>query len=221
MVNDSGAIYPIAILAGGQSRRMGQDKAGLVWQGRTLLGHMVHVAAQVAAEVLIVGGAKAMDESASPSLSPSPLAVRAAGTIVRFASDDQPGLGPLGGLATALRQHASVLVLACDLPLVTPDGVKWLMSLGAESAAEFPAGGPADDGVITTHGGQLEPLFAVYRASCLPIIERQLASGRRSMRTLVAAGRFGLVEAPAWVAAQLVNVNTPEDWERLQPPLAR
>ncbi len=70
-------------------------------------------------------------------------------------------------------------------------------------------------GLVVVNDGRWEPLFSFYTSACLPLIESRLAAGRLSLHGLIEAGDFAVVEAPGWVAAQLVNVNTPEDLARL------
>ena len=193
-------ILTIAILAGGQSRRMGTDKAALEIGGRTLLERTARLALAANPSVLVVGRARPDDW---------PLAE------VEFVEDAEAGLGPAGGLATALRSaRTSVLALACDLPLLTEDALHWLI---AQAEAKF---GPS--GLVTVNGGQKEPLFSVYDPACLPLIEARLAAHRRSLHGVIEAGAFAFAEAPDWVAAQLANVNTPEEWresvENRTPP---
>ena len=184
----------IAILAGGQSRRMGTDKAALEVEGVTLLERTVQLALAINPAVLVVG-------RACPAGWPLP------GTV--FLEDVEAGLGPAGGLATALRQaQTSVLALACDLPLLSEDALRWLI---AQAEAKF---GPS--GLVIESGEGWEPLFSVYDLACLPLIEARLAAGRRSLRGVIEAGAFAFINAPDWVAAQLVNVNTPEQWHALQ-----
>lgn len=181
----------IAILAGGESRRMGTDKAALQINGMTLLERTARLALNVNPTVLVVGRAR-------PDDWPLP--------DVAFLEDAEARLGPAGGLATALR-HAqmSVLALACDLPLLTEDALRWLI---AQAEAQF---GPS--GLVTVNGGQKEPLFAVYDLACLPLIEARLAQSRRSLHGAIEAGVFASAEAPEWVSVQLANVNTPEEWQ--------
>lgn len=97
----------VAIVAGGKSRRMGQDKAHLLVDGVPMLVRTIFTAQAVAARVFVVGRPPEMGLS-----------------NIEFLNDAVPGLGPLGGIATALRHvktaSASVLALACDLPKLTP-----------------------------------------------------------------------------------------------------
>ncbi|HVK04338.1 MAG TPA: molybdenum cofactor guanylyltransferase [Armatimonadaceae bacterium] len=193
--------FVAAVLAGGRSHRMGRDKAALTLDGEngggeTLLAHAVRVAREAGArEVLVVGRTEAPE-----------------GATAAF-GDDIPGMGPLGGIATALR-HADglpVLALGCDMPKLTPEAVRWLWEAsaaqsGEDAAAEGVAavGGPA--------GGRIEPLFAVYRAACLPRLGHALGAGALSATQFVAEGRFGRAAVPPEHAAALTNVNTPEEF---------
>ena len=101
-----------------------------------------------------------------------------------------------------------MLAVACDLPRLTDDTLRWLADRAAEQA------GP--HGLAVQNGGQWEPLFSVYAPACLPLIEARLEAGRLSLHGLFEAGEFGRVDAPEWVSSQLVNVNTPEDLANLQ-----
>ncbi len=179
-----------AILAGGRSERMGRDKARIVHQGETLLARTARVAQEAGCGVLIVGRERP-DDWLLPG--------------VTFLPDAFPGQGPLGGLLTALRAtERSVLALACDMPRLTPDVLRWLAAQERRT-----------HGAAVRNGEGWEPLFSIYAPSVLPIVEGQLAGGRRSLQALIAAGDFQAVTAPPEVAAALVNVNTPEDWEGL------
>ena len=181
------------ILAGGESRRMGTDKAALVFSGIPLLERAARAALTAGLPVLVVGRAR-------PDGWPLP--------AVDFAPDAAPGRGPLGGLETALvRAGMPVLALACDTPLLGPDALAWLRDRAAS--------GSGAHGLAVLNGGQWEPLFSVYAPACLPLVQARLASGRLSLHGLIESGDFGRADAPDWVAAQLVNVNTPEDLARL------
>jgi len=181
----------IAVLAGGESRRMGRDKASLIWQGQTLLERMAQTARQVVPQALVAGRAR-------PDHWTLPGAV--------FLPDARPGEGPLRGLEAALAfaAPAAVLAVACDMPLLSADALRWLL-------AQTPASRPPRDGLAVRNNGQWEPLFSVYFAHCLPRVREHLALGRRSLHRLIEAGNFASVDAPPWVCAQLVNVNTPAD----------
>jgi molybdopterin-guanine dinucleotide biosynthesis protein A len=179
----------VAIMAGGQSRRMGRDKAELELGGQTLLERAIDAAHTVSDTVLVIGRTGSRDD-------------------VRWLEDDEPGLGPIGGLKTALGHLGRPAVLvACDMPLLDAEAMRWLIDEFERDAGEH--------GLAATRDGQLEPLFSVYTPAVLPLVDAQIEKGRRSLRRLIEAGEFGRVEAPADVASKLVNVNTPEEFDRL------
>lgn len=183
----------VAIFAGGESRRMGTDKAALRFGGVSLLERAARAALSAGLPVLVAGRER-------------PEGWQTPG--VGFAPDAAPGRGPLGGLETALRYAATpVLAVACDMPLLTPDALVWLRDQAVAGMGEH--------GLAVLQDGQWEPLFSVYTPLCLPLVESRLAAGRLSLHGLIEAGDFARADAPAWVAPQLVNVNTPEDLARL------
>lgn len=102
------------ILAGGRSRRMGTDKALLEIDGETLLARTTRVVATVVPEVLIVGRT-----SLPPELTGTPAVLDAYGEA-----------GPLGGIATGLAHSGAerVLVVACDLPYLQVEVLRFLVS---------------------------------------------------------------------------------------------
>ena len=161
--------------------------------GVSLLERAARTAQEVFLSVLVVGRAR-------PDDWPLP--------AVAFLPDSAPGRGPLGGLQTALL-HADgpVLALACDLPLLTADALHWLLAQAAGQLKEH--------GLAVSNCGKWEPLFSLYTPACLPVIESRLTSGRLSLQGLIESGDFGRLEAPDWVAARLVNINTPEEWAHL------
>ncbi len=170
---------------------MGTDKAALQIGGMTLLERTARLALAVNPAVLVIG-------RVCPHGWPLP--------EVKFAEDAEAGLGPAGGLATALRQtQRSVLALACDLPLLTEEALRWIAAQAKSRC------GPS--GLVTANGKQWEPLFSIYLPACLPLIEARLAEGRRSLQGLIEAGEFAFVQAPEWLAVQLANVNTPKEWQ--------
>jgi molybdopterin-guanine dinucleotide biosynthesis protein A len=141
------------VLAGGQSRRMGRDKALLEIGGRTMLERACALVREVAAESYIVG---------VPQLHH----VEGFTTI----PDEAPGLGPLGGIVTALARSNREwnLVLACDMPYVTTEWLEYLESRAARSAAHA---------VLPVSPKGPEPLCAMYRITALEEIRRAIGNG--------------------------------------------
>lgn len=150
----------VAVLAGGQSRRMGTDKALLRFEGVPLLGRVLRIVEQVSEDVFIVGARPAYQEFG-----------------VRVVADGYPGAGPLGGIATALQhaRHDRVLVVACDMPLLN---LELLRALAREERT-YQALVPALAGASSSQGGArtLEALHAIYAKSCLDAIEARIDAG--------------------------------------------
>ena len=197
-----------AILAGGHATRFGgQDKSGLVVDGRTIFDRQVAELSQIAGEILLVGGT--MPTTPGPPLVVTPIA------------DLMPGCGPLGGLHAALvaARGEVVVVVACDMPYVSAPFLAYLASLAREPGArDTPDKAIA---VVPQTERGYHPLCAAYTRTAIEPIERRLAAGRLKMTDLLAdvqlrvvtaqdIGRFG---DPHQL---LANVNTPAEHESLE-----
>lgn len=191
MKADPSVVPTVAILAGGASRRMGRDKATLDAGDGPLLERTARLGLGLGLKVLVVGRGR-------PDGWPLP--------EVRFAPDREAGQGPLGGLVTALELAAPLLAIACDLPRLDAECLRWLRDESARL--------PLADGLVATDAGGIEPLFACYTARCLERARAHLAAGRRAMHHLVEAGEFRRVAIPEHLLPRLVDVDTPEDWQR-------
>lgn len=147
------------ILSGGQSRRMGRDKAGVMLAGRTLLDWKAAELAPLFGEVYV-----SVDR---PGRYPG----------YRELADLRPGQGPLAGLEAAfLRTGAEAVFLAAvDLPFAGA-------SLAARILREIE---PGDACVIRRRSGEAEPLFALYRRGCLEPLTACLNEGRRAVKALL------------------------------------
>ncbi len=182
------------ILAGGMSRRMGQDKAALPFGEQTMLAHLVHLYQPY------------FDVTAVSLNTPGRFDTAGAMEVV----DRHPGDGPLAGLEAAfLDTGADVIFLTgTDLPLGDPKLAQHLLkSLDGHDVC-----------LIRSHQG-LEPLFAVYAASCLPVVQQALAQGRRSMFHMlqqVDTRELSMAELTGFdVQRILTNVNDPEAYARV------
>jgi molybdopterin-guanine dinucleotide biosynthesis protein A len=188
-----------AVLAGGRSSRYGSDKAAALVAGEPMARRVARVLAGVAVDVVLV--------SSRP--------VRGLEDLCRLA-DRVPDRGPLGGLHAALHEARSraldgVLLLGCDLPLVTAR----LLTAVAAAVREAPAAAPA-------RARGVEPLCAAYRLDVLPEVELRLQAPDRSLHALLRAVGCAVVDAAALdvPAAALLNVNTPADREVAEAALA-
>ncbi|MGC8779686.1 MAG: molybdenum cofactor guanylyltransferase [Anaerolineae bacterium] len=196
----------ILILAGGRSRRMGQDKVWMELEGTPLVARLVHRVLPLAGEVLFSANAGDRFEAFGATL-PVP---------TRVVRDRFPEMGPLAGLHAGLSaaRHDLLLALAADLPFVNPALLRHLIGL----AEGFDAVVPQTTDPVTGRP-QWEPLHALYRRTCLPAIEAHLAAGNRQVICFFDAVRVRAV-GPAELCRfdpellSFFNVNTPADWAR-------
>jgi len=141
-------MLTIVIQAGGQSRRMGQDKALLPFLGQPLISRVVRRLSPIADEVLIT-----TNKPEEYKFLKLPLF-----------SDLIPNRGALGGLHTALKAARCpyVAVVACDMPFINPKLLSAQYDLLVDRKADI---------VIPKLAGGLEPFHAIYRRdACLPHI---------------------------------------------------
>jgi molybdopterin-guanine dinucleotide biosynthesis protein A len=186
------------VVAGGQSRRMGRDKALLPWEGATLLEHAVQRLQPLCGEVHILSG---------PGLRYLDLGLPVHTDAL---ADAGPLAGVLAGLTTMQGPDALGLFLAVDLPFVTVE----LLDALAQAAAGHDAVAP-----VTAFGPQ--PLCAAYRSRCQAAITRRLAAGERRMTSFwpdVRVRRFDEAALrPFGDPARLfLNVNTSDDLRRMR-----
>lgn len=180
-----------ALLAGGESRRMGRDKATLLLNGIPLWYRQLAVLRELSPAVLFVSARQ------PPAWLPPD---------ARFIADPPPARGPLGGLAAALEamRGTHLLALAIDMPAMT----------AAHLAMLWRAASPGC-GVLPCIGDQMEPLPAIYPAEALPIASGLLAGEDVSLgsftRALAAAGRIKTQTIAQPETKLYLNWNMPAD----------
>lgn len=185
------------VLAGGQSSRMGRPKGLLVFAGEPLVVRMARLIESVSEPAIIVGPAAVYGDLG-----------------FRVVPDDRLDLGPLGGIATALRVTACGwnLVVGCDLPFLTRE---WLEFLVARAIAS-----PADV-VMPLNERGYEPLCAMYRQRAQAIIAQALDRGVRKITDGLAGLTLATIAPEEWKGFDpqgrlFKNVNTPEDYDEAQ-----
>ncbi len=186
------------VLAGGESRRLGQDKCMLLVEGQSLLDRTLGLLASLAGDLVVVSN----DLRRTVDL-PFP---------VRLVPDRQPGVGALMGLYSGLHaaRHDRAVAVACDMPFLSLPLLRHMVSLSVDY-----------DVVLPRLGDLVEPLHAVYGKGCLGPMERQLSRGRRRIVSFFDEVRVRYVEQaevdrydPRHLS--FLNVNTPDDWRRVQ-----
>ena len=141
-----------AVLAGGESRRFGRDKAHATLAGKPLVAHVVDTLENLFEDVLIVTNEPVAYEHFD----------------VTVVSDIVRGAGSLGGLLTAL-VHARAercFVVACDMPFLNSVLIRRMLS----RCEGF-------DVVVPSVQGDLQPLHAIYSRRCIGPIQERIAQG--------------------------------------------
>lgn len=191
------------LLAGGKSRRMGEDKRYLVVGEQTLLERGLAVLRSIFREVLVV---IAQD---SP-----PLDVDA-----RVVRDLVPDCGSLGGLYTGLMQATTpyIFVVACDMPFLDPAVI-----------AQFTSRRATADIVMGKLAARLHPMHALYGKRCLPAVEQMILAREFKIQELVSHGSLQVQYVTEEDLRTLDpsgrsfhNVNTPVDLEVARSLLAQ
>lgn len=177
-----------AVLAGGEGRRLGGDKALRPLAGRPLISYPLAALSEVVADVTIV----AKPDTALPAL---PAGVR----IIREPATPRH---PLIGIVAALRaaEGRPVLVCAADLPFVTPAA---LIALRDAPAGEGEA-------VLAAQDGAPQPLLGRYEPAALQQLARAARRPPRPLREVVAELAPVLLDLPG-MPDVLFNVNAAED----------
>jgi len=187
-------MLTLVIQAGGESRRMGQDKALMPFLGRPLIQRVLQRVNPLADEVLVTTNHPELYGFLNLPLLP----------------DLIPGRGALGGLYTALQSASQPLVaiVACDMPFAS----QALFALERDILLATKA-----DIAIAHSGNGLEPFHAVYRrATCLPPIEAALQAKKWRVDAWFSQVEMHILqpEEIRCIDPQLLcfrNVNTPEE----------
>lgn len=186
------------ILAGGRSRRMGQDKAALEFDGVTMLTRIAETVSQRCAPVLV----------AAPTTSQAYRELSKESDL-QWVTDEKEGSGPLGGLVAALRVAAAAgaevaFVCATDMPLIEAGLVDELVAGLTDST----------DAVIAHDAQRDHPMAGVYRTRVADTLEGLVDAGELRMGAAIDAvhTRRVSVSDENW----LTNVDAPEDLHRLR-----
>lgn len=188
-------MLTICVQAGGESRRMGQDKALMPFLGRPLIQRVVDRLTPVADEVIVTTNRPEDYRFLDLPLFP----------------DLMPGRGALGGLYTALSSATCevVAVVACDMPFASPSLIEEAHRLLVQEEADV---------VIPDSGEGLEPMHAVYRReTCVPAIAAAIQADRWKLISWFPQVKVRILQPdevqlqdPAGLA--FWNLNTPEEF---------
>ncbi len=181
------------LLAGGESRRMGRDKATLAFRGKPLWQIQLDLLRKLQpAEILV-------SARTDPAWRPFD---------VRFVPDAQPSRGPLSGLAAALTatKTTHLLALAIDMPLMTAEHLQFL-------CGQIEPG----RGVLPLIGQRAEPLAAIYPAEAEIDLSAALSGTDFSLQTvtkqLLKSGKLRPIDLSTNDKALYRNLNEPTDFD--------
>ena len=181
----------VQIMAGGRSRRMGTDKALVKLDGKTLLERAVEKWKGWGEATFLSVGNEERGTLAPPGIIP---------VFDRF-----PAHGPLGGLHSGLMECRSEFLLICSVSdpfLDSSHAEKLIQSIGGADACVYEV-----DGVIN-------PLFGLYRRTCLDVVYTMLAQGELSLERMIEM--VNTVILPAENSADFRGINTPEELAHAQ-----
>ena len=188
------------ILAGGESIRMGQDKALLRLGNGTFLSHVCLVASECTAQTYVISPwIEKYQNFLPPGCQP----------VKERLVFNAPSNTPLIGFAQGLELVATdwVLLLACDLPYLSSSQVKqWLSALTTVL--------PTEIAFLPRSVKGWEPMCGFYRQDCLPLLKQYIAQGGKSFQSWLA--QYPVKELVLSDRRCLFNCNTPEDWKLLR-----
>ena len=192
-------MLTVCIQAGGQSSRMGEDKALKTFLGRPLIQRVIDRLTSIADEIIVTTNRP--DDYAFLKL--------------RLVPDLKPGRGALGGLYTAIASatHPIVAVVACDMPFASPMLIEAMSKLLVKEEADV---------VIVKSEEGYEPLHAVYRRdTCLPAIESAIAADQWKVIAWFPQVKVRVLTPEEIELADpdglaFWNVNTPEEFAKAE-----
>lgn len=191
------AGFAAVILAGGQSRRMGRNKAEITFNGKRTIDILAEKL-KVFEDIMISSDRELEVEGC------------------RNIRDIYKEKGPASGILSALRETKAraLFVTACDMPLIKESTVKKICSIYSlynEGNEEI------DAAVIKTSQG-INPLFGVYGKDTDDIFERNIISGELSVKKILSGMRVVLVDAETVTddENEFLNMNTPDDCLRIK-----
>lgn len=176
------------ILAGGQSRRFGSEKAWHLVDGKPMIAWVQEAVSAVADSVLI--------------------SVGSAAEVVRFERygpcviDQYADCGPLAGIHAGWQQTSTdwLLVAGCDMPFLTPDALRRLLQAAHTTS---------DIIVAEDDAGRCHPLCACYHRRTAQLLQEHLDQKRLALFDLL--NQLSVVQTVLLPSRSLRNINRPDD----------
>jgi molybdopterin-guanine dinucleotide biosynthesis protein A len=189
-------MLTIAILAGGQSHRMGKDKANMLFHGKELFKWIVDRLAGLHGETIIIGSVN--QEFINPG--------------IRVLVDIYPNYGPLGGLYTALVLATTPLVacIACDMPFANPKLIAYQQDILLSEKMDV---------VVPSTKIGIEPLHGIYRReTCQPAAREALQKGEKRLISWFPKVKAKILDPDVTKGFDhngltFLNINSPEEFD--------
>lgn len=195
-MNSNHKPFTLAIIAGGQSSRMGRDKAFLELGGQTLIERVIAASAD-------------LGQSETILIANKPDEYRHLGLPIH--TDIVPDKGSLGGIYSALARAANpaALVLACDMPFIRTELLRFMIAQLDQEA----------DIVVPRVDGYPQAMHAIYRKTCVAPIRAQLDENRLKIIRFYDKMRVTYLDEADYApydpeGLSFTNLNTPAEFER-------
>jgi len=180
------------ILTGGNSTRMGTDKALQLLKGKAFIQYILKALNPIKTTIKLV--------SSKPSHQ---------NLTCDYITDIAKNKGPLSGIVSALKDTKNKwnLILSCDTPLLQTSFIEWLMT---HHNNEY-------DATICIVNNKKMPLTAIYNKNCQSIFAKHLQANQLRVMNVLEDLNVNYVNVPDAIHIQLTNVNTPEQLKAISP----
>ena len=180
------------ILAGGKSQRMGRDKGLLLLDHKPFIAHICDALKPIVGDKIVIVSANQDYDFLGHT------------RIEDIISDK----GPVGGIYTALKHSKTKFnfIISVDSPLISTELLQWIAD-------------KHEDAYMMTKiksGDKESPLIAIYDRSCKTVFGEHLAAKQLKLRGVIEDMSHQTLIVPEKWQQQLQNINTPEEYKRLQ-----
>lgn len=187
--------YSVGILAGGNSTRMGRNKALLEFESKTFLTRIIEEFKDH--EIIISGSYDG--EYNIPG--------------IKEVSDENKDYGPVEGIRQILNNSSEeyVFICACDMPFIKDELASYISEF---ISSDY-------DCYVLTEEGSMHPLCAIYSKKILPVIERIIAQDEHRIRSILDNTRTKYIELgkTSFDRKLIRNVNTKDEYKALSLPV--
>lgn len=186
------------LLTGGESRRMGRNKAFLEIGGKLLIEKSLETLQRVCSKVVISSRSEDLYK----------------GYGYQVIVDVIKGKGPLGGIYSVLQQteYDHLFLAACDMPFLQEDAIRLLY----REIKDF-------DALVPYIAGRMHPLHAFYHKRILPLVEKKILKDKLRLTDVLSECQTKIYKAETGsdpiqrqlLERSVLNVNTPDEWDQI------